>query len=98
MKSHFTHTRFNKVTILVTNKYKLEELTDTLEIYTIWGETVCGVNFKLNQAYIVYGFFRVDDEIKEGISFWTNLCTRTQEFGKKESKMLRRLKRKNKKQ
>lgn len=93
-----------KVLIKVDNILKGQLISDTLTIFTGLGGGDCGFEFKLGQKYIIYGFnknyfnvyFKNQDVINGQNVYWTNICTRTQEYNRNEFEKLVKLK--NKKQ
>lgn len=93
-----------KVLIKVDNILKGQLISDTLTIITGLGGGDCGFEFKLGQKYIIYGFnknyfnvnFKNQDVINGQNVYWTNICTRTQEYNRNEFEKLVKLR--NKKQ
>jgi hypothetical protein len=87
-----------KYTFVVHEKFKGRISKDTISIFTGPSAASCGINFKIGEKYIVYGFkksyFRKE---KRKISpkgeniFWTHKCTRTRPFSKEESIKIREL-------
>ncbi|MCW8897355.1 MAG: hypothetical protein OQJ96_08055 [Flavobacteriales bacterium] len=98
-----TNYYLKKVLVKVDNIYKGNTTTDTLTIYTGMGGGDCGFRFKEGQSYVIYGDiksyfgdFNKEQEFPKGQDlYWTNICTRTQEYNRKEIKELEKLKAKN---
>lgn len=81
-----------KVLVRVETIFKGQTTNDTLIIYTGLGGGDCGYIFEAGQKYIIYGatksffgsFFK-DKNIPNGPNvYWTNICTRTQEYNRAE--------------
>jgi hypothetical protein len=98
----FTSKSLFKVRVLVMEKFKGEDIIDTVAIYTPTFGGSCGYGFQLNREYIIYGsgrgfystfFDRGDDDRKVARehTYWTNHCTRTKLFDEAEAKELRAL-------
>jgi len=78
---------------LVIRKYKGDTTSDTITVSTPYGETACGLFFKINQEYILYGHqwkvikqkaVRLPDN-----TFETTSCTRTKAFDAKEEEAIK---------
>lgn len=78
---------------LVIRKYKGDITSDTISVSTPYGETACGLFFKLNQEYILYGHqwkvikqkaMRLPDN-----TFETTSCTRTRAVDAKEEEAIK---------
>jgi hypothetical protein len=91
---------FRKVQIVIDELYKGKVDSDTITIYTGLGGGDCGFHFNIGRKYILYGDsnsylgsydnnrkYRDDKNI-----FWTNICTRTQEYNRQEANSLEKLK------
>ena len=91
---------FRKVQILIETLYKGKVNNDTLTIYTGMGGGDCGYHFNVGQKYILYAdsdsyfaSFNKDQEFPDGENiYWTNICSRTQEYNRKEANTLEKLK------
>ena len=89
-----------KVLIEVETVFKSQTTNDTLTIYTGAGGGDCGYRFKTGQKYIIYGdqesyFGRVSKNKNfpsEQNIYWTNICTRTQEYNQAEISELEKIK------
>ena len=85
-----------KVELQVECVYKGEFSTDTLVIYTARSSAACGFRFKEGENYIIYGmsqsyqsgFFMDHEKAEAPDAFWTNHCTRTDEYNSQEAKEL----------
>lgn len=87
-----------KVTLEVSNKYKGENLKDTIVIYTHRSSAACGFTwFKVGEEFIIYAtpyysysLFNPNKinglELKN--TYWTNHCTRTKPYYEKEAEEL----------
>jgi hypothetical protein len=72
--------------------YKGQLVTDTLTILTPPNDASCGVDFQVGQRYIVYATIfdemLMTDKVKrrtfDNKTFWTNRCTRTQNWNTTE--------------
>ena len=98
----FTSKSLFKVRVLVTERFKGENIIDTIAIYTPMFGGSCGYRFQMNKEYIIYGsgrgfystFFDRKDEdgrVEREHTYWTNHCTRTKMFDEMEAKELRTL-------
>ena len=80
------------VKIKVDRMYKGQLVTDTLTILTPPNDASCGVDFQVGQRYIVYATIfdemLMTDKVKrrtfDNKTFWTNRCTRTQNWNTTE--------------
>lgn len=103
LDKRLTNYYFKKVLVKVDNIYKGNTTIDTLVIYTGMGGGDCGFRFKEGQSYVIYGDiksyfgdFNKEQEFPKGQDiYWTNICSRTQEYNRKEIKELEKLKNKN---
>ena len=92
-----------KVEFEITKCYKGNISNDTIVIYTTRTSASCGYpGFEIGHDYIVYGstksyafwtFFKNTDDyvIEKQNTFWTNQCTRTEEYNYTEAKELEKL-------
>lgn len=89
-----------KVLIKVDTVFKGQTTSDTLTIFTGVGGGDCGYRFKAGQKYIIYGNtksyfgnFSKNQDVPDGQNvYWTNICTRTQEYNQNEIKELEKIK------
>ena len=90
----------SKVQILVSELYKGKIVNDTIVIYTGIGGGDCGYRFKKGMRYIVYGtaesyfgtYFKNRSFPMGQDIYWTNICTRTQQYSSLEIEALERMK------
>ncbi|WP_052600280.1 hypothetical protein [Aureispira sp. CCB-QB1] len=96
--STFSGIFLNKVTFQVNSIYKGKRKMKTITIYTGIGGGDCGINFKKDIDYIIYGSREIPDYSKEfntknlKNSFWTDICTRSQELNKNEIQKIEKFK------
>ena len=89
-----------KILIKVETVFKGQMTSDTLTIYTGVGGGDCGYRFKTGQKYVIYGDtksyladFSQNQDFPNGQNvYWTNICTRTQEYNLTEIKELEKIK------
>jgi|SRR5690554_3810575 len=81
-----------KYVFVVEEQYKGRIKSDTVTIYTGPSIASCGVKFKLDEKYIIYGFkksYYPKSMLKESPKgkniFWAHRCTRTQPLSVEES-------------
>lgn len=87
-----------KVALEVSNKYKGENLKDTIVIYTHRSSAACGFTwFKVGEEFIIYAtpyysYSLFNPNKIEGLelknTYWTNHCTRTKPYYEKEAEEL----------
>lgn len=88
-----------KVLIKIDTVFKGPATSDTLIIYTGVGGGDCGYRFKAGQKYVIYGDaksyfadFSKNQDFPNGQNvYWTNICTRTQEYNRTEIKELEKI-------
>ena len=92
-----------KVDFEITKCYKGDIFNDTIVIYTTRTSASCGYRgFEIGKDYIIYGstksyafwtFIKNADEyvFEKQNTFWTNQCTRTDEYNYAEAKELEKL-------
>jgi hypothetical protein len=80
-------------TFLVKRKYKGDYFTDTIKVYSGNGNGDCGIIFTVQKEYIVYSEKRnypnLNSEKIRNVLF-TDICTRTCEYNKKEERKIKR--------
>src|SRR5690554_5234095 len=81
-----------KYTFVIEEQYKGRTRNDTVTIYSGPSTASCGVIFKLDMKYIIYGFKKTyypKNMLKESLEgkniFWAHRCTRTRPFSVEES-------------
>ncbi len=87
----YSHT-IAKYQVVIGQRFKGQNTTDTITIYTGVGGGDCGNEFIVGNNYILYGsnktfFGQINNnfEYPNGQNvYWTNICTRTQLFNDKE--------------
>ncbi len=89
------------IKIKIDKIYKGQPISDTLTILTPTNVESCGYYFEVNQKYIVYAKTTDDLVIKQNLerktldnkTFWTNHCTRTQNWNEnEENEIIREIK------
>jgi hypothetical protein len=82
-----------KYRVVVTEKYKGKNLTDTITIMTGVGNGDCGFPFETGKEYIIYGisknpyqkkYLRMEKAETLKGTYWTDICTRTTLYNDKE--------------
>jgi hypothetical protein len=98
----FTSGGFNQYTLVLSESpFKGEFQSDTLLIRTGLTSGACGYSFQIGKKYVIYGY---DTNKEQGASipkldfFWTDNCTRTNLYSKKERKILSRVANRTKKE
>ena len=97
----FTYGGFNQYTLVLSEpSFKGEFHGDTLLIRTGLTSGACGYSFQIGEKYVVYGY---DSTSKQGASipkfdyFWTDNCSRTGLYRKKERRSLAKIAKLNEK-
>ena len=99
--SHLVDMPVRQITFKVISNYKNTYTQDTVTILTGLDGASCGFHFELHKKYIVFGY---SDDTMYSLSnskdklIWTDICTPTKLFSKKENKKLDRLKKRFKSQ
>lgn len=77
--------------ILVTERIKGKAITDTMKIYTGFGNGDCGFNFKIGEKYIIYSIY-TEYTLWGKVDFLsTDICTRTNFYSEEELRKIKRL-------
>lgn len=87
------------IKIKVDKIFKGDSLSDTLTIFTPSNGASCGFRFEVGNKYIVYGsridrsLINLKRQVLDKKIFWTNLCTRTQNWNTtEENDILKKIK------
>src|SRR5687768_10924810 len=90
-----------EVKVVVFEKFKGENVRDTVTIYTAMKDASCGFPFEKDKSYIIYAsrksymdfaFLPEQDRntnLEKENTYWTTHCSRTTEFNKLEAEELR---------
>jgi len=97
----FTSDSFNQFTLVLSEaSYKGSFQHDTVIIRTAQLGGECGYSFQVGKKYVVYGYDLAQAKSNSNPRheyFWTDTCTRTRLYHKKEQKKLMRIVRNRKK-
>lgn len=90
--------QFRRYQLEIKKVYKGHFSKDTIHVYSSSSDSNCGYFFQVGKSYLVYG---TDHEINYPNNelmlpsgnnlIWTDMCTRTKEYDKKEARKLKRL-------
>ena len=91
---NFIKSPIKQITFKVIYNYKKFQIQDTISILTGFDGAACGVGFEINKEYLVFSSSNepcIPPKTRHQI-IWTDTCTETKLFSKKENKKLIRLK------